>query len=177
MLRGSAVGKMRILTTDERCIYSFPMKPSRTQEAQGIEAALLRCTCFNLRKAARAVTQMYDGFLRPSGLRATQFSLLMLIRGMGPIRITELAEEAVMDRTTLKRNVELLEREGLVRIQPGADARVREVSLTPAAEKRLAAALPLWQRAQAHVTSQLGQGRADRLLADLSAAVATAERV
>ena len=141
-----------------------------------VEAAVLRCTCFNLRKAARAVTQMYDEFLRPSGLRTTQFSLLMLIRGLGPVRITELAEKAVMDRTTLKRNIELLEREGLVRIQPGSDARVREVSLTAAAAERLVEALPLWQRAQAHVTRELGRGRADRLLSDLSAAVATAER-
>ncbi len=141
-----------------------------------VQAAVLRCTCFSLRKAARAVTQMYDEFLRPSGLRATQFSLLMLIRGLGPIRITDLAEEAVMDRTTLKRNIELLEREGLVRIQPGSDARVREVSLTAAAAERLAEALPLWHRAQAHVTRELGRGRAARLLADLSATVATAER-
>ena len=143
---------------------------------QDIQAAVLRCTCFNLRKAARAVTQMYDEFLRPSGLRSTQFSLLMLIRGMGPIRITDLSEKAVMDRTTLKRNVELLEREGLVRISPGEDARVREVSLTDAAEKRLSAAFPLWERAQAHVTGELGQGRADRLLADLFATIVTAER-
>jgi DNA-binding MarR family transcriptional regulator len=141
-----------------------------------LQAAVLRCTCFNLRKAARAVTQMYDEFLRPSGLRSTQFSLLMLIRGMGPIRITELSERAVMDRTTLKRNVDLLERQGLVRISPGADARVREVSLTTAAEKRLMEAFPLWARAQAHVTAELGPGRADRLLADLSAAVGTAAR-
>lgn len=144
--------------------------------ARAVQAAVLRCTCFNLRKAARAVTQMYDEFLRPSGLRATQFSLLMLIRGMGPIRITDLADQAVMDRTTLKRNVELLQRQGLVRIRPGSDARVREVSLTPAAEERLNDALPLWQRAQAHVGRELGQGRTDRLLADLAAAVATAER-
>jgi DNA-binding MarR family transcriptional regulator len=118
---------------------------------------------------------MYDDFLRPSGLRSTQFSLLMLVRGMGPIRVTDLAEEAVMDRTTLKRNLELLERDGLVRIEPGEDARVREVSVTRAAEARLAAALPLWQKAQTHVTTELGDDRAERLLADLSAAIATTE--
>lgn len=145
-----------------------------TRGAQSPEAAVLRCTCFNLRKAARAITQTYDEFLRPSGLRATQFSLLMSIRGMGPVRISELAEHAVMDRTTLKRNVELLEREGLVRVRPGTDARVREVSLTAAAEQRLAQALPLWRRAQAHVTRELGEGRTDRLLSDLSAVVAAA---
>jgi DNA-binding MarR family transcriptional regulator len=151
------------------------MSTSHPRIGQSAQAAVLRCTCFNLRKAARAVTQLYDEFLRPSGLRATQFSLLMLIRGMGPIRVTELADEAVMDRTTLKRNLELLEREGMVRIQPGADARVREVSLTADAEERLATALPLWQRAQAHVTRELGQGRAERLLTDLAAAIATTE--
>jgi DNA-binding MarR family transcriptional regulator len=150
------------------------MSQSLSQPADDVQAAVLRCTCFNLRKAARAVTQMYDDFLRPSGIRSTQFSLLMLIRGLGPIGITELADKAVMDRTTLKRNLELLQREGLVRVTTGADARVREVSLTAAAEKRLVEALPLWRRAQAHNTGELGAARSGRLLGDLSAAVRTA---
>ena len=80
-----------------------------------------------------------------------------------------------MDRTTLKRNLELLERDGLVRIEAGEDARVREVSLTTMAGQRLAAALPLWERAQEHVTRQLGENRVNRLLSDLSAAIATTE--
>lgn len=136
--------------------------------------ALRDCTCFNLRKAARAVTQRYDEFLRPARLRATQFSLLAVLAEAGPVSIGQLAEAAVTDRTTLKRNLELLERDGLVRIRPGTDARVREVSLTPAARKRLAAAIPLWQQAQAHLIGQLGDARAGRFLADLSAAVAAA---
>ncbi len=152
------------------------MSRTHTPKPEDIQSAVLRCTCFNLRKAARAVTQMYDEFLRPSGLRCTQFSLLMLIRGLGPVRITDLAEQAVMDRTTLKRNLELLERQGLVRVEAGEDARERQVRLTSEAEERLAKALPLWRRAQAHVTGELGQGRADRLLGDLSAAIVTAER-
>jgi DNA-binding MarR family transcriptional regulator len=103
----------------------------------------------------------------------TQFSLLMLIRGAGRVRITDLAEAAVMDRTTLQRNVALLERDGLVRIEPGDDARVREVVLTRTAEARLAAAFPYWERAQIQVTRRLGQGRANRLLGDLTAAIAS----
>jgi DNA-binding MarR family transcriptional regulator len=141
---------------------------------QATLAAVQRCTCFNLRKAARAVTQYYDEVLRPSGLRTTQFSLLMVLRAAGPLRLTDLAEQAVMDRTTLKRNLELLQRERLVRIQPGADARVREVSLTDAARRRLDAALPLWEQAHAEVTGRLGRARQERLLADLSAAVEAA---
>jgi DNA-binding MarR family transcriptional regulator len=138
-------------------------------------AAVQSCTCFNLRKAARAVTQLYDEFLRPANLRATQFSLLGVLAQVGTATITELADAAVMDRTTLKRNLELLEREGLVEIRPGTDARVREVSLTAAAHARLLAALPYWEQAQAHLTSQLGTTRTHRFLSDLSAAVAAAQ--
>jgi hypothetical protein len=43
------------------------------------------CVCSNLRMAARAVTQLYDQILRQSGLRATQFSILAGVRGVGPI--------------------------------------------------------------------------------------------
>jgi DNA-binding MarR family transcriptional regulator len=141
---------------------------------QQMSAAVRKCTCFNLRKATRAVTQLYDDFLRPTGLRVTQFSLLTVLREAGKLRITDLAELAVMDRTTLKRNLELLQREGLVRIHAGEDARVREVSLTLAAERKLSAALPYWAKAQAHVTGNLGQTRSDQLLSHLSAAIRAA---
>ncbi len=137
-------------------------------------AAVQQCTCFNLRKAARAVTQYYDEVLRPSGLRATQFSLLMVLRAAGTLSMTELADMAVMDRTTLKRNLDLLERERLVRVRAGEDARVREVSLTDAAVQRLDAALPYWEAAHSRVTGKLGRGRSERLLADLAAAVEAA---
>ncbi len=137
-------------------------------------AALRDCACFNLRKAARAVTQLYDEFLRPANLRTTQFSLLTVLEQAGMVSISQLAELAVMDRTTLTRNLELLDREGLVRVRPGSDARVREVSLTPAGRTRLLAALPLWERAQSHVTSRLGPARTQRFVADLAAAVSAA---
>ncbi len=134
------------------------------------------CTCFNLRKATRAVTQLYDDILRPSGLRATQFNLLSVIWIMGTVSITRLAEQAVIDRTTLARNLDLLKKQGLVRIQAGEDARVREVSLTPTGHDSVMAAFPHWKKAQVLVTKNLGAGRVDRLLDDLSAAVAAAHK-
>jgi DNA-binding MarR family transcriptional regulator len=150
-------------------------KPSRTPQPGRLDDPR-NCVCFNLRKAARAVTQVYDDILRPTGLRATQHSLLYVIQLSGTVSISTLAERAVMDRTTLARNLDLLEREGLVRIQPGEeDARVREVTLTEAAKKKLAAALPYWEKAQAQVTQRLGRGRSDQLLSDLFATVAAAE--
>jgi len=130
------------------------------------------CACFSVRRAARAVTQLYDDVLRPSGLRATQFSLLAVIRLTGTGTITALADAAVMDRTTLTRNLKPLAEAGLVAVREGEDARVRKVTLTAAGRTRLAAAQPYWEQAQRRMTDALGQPRMDSLLADLSSAVA-----
>jgi len=136
--------------------------------------ALTDCTCFNLRKAARAVTQVYDQALRPFGLRITQYSLLEVIGRRGTVSITELAEAAVMDRTTLTRNLRVLLRDGLIRIKVGQDIRVREVTLTPGAKEKLTLARSGWAKAQAHMRDTLGPARVKRLLGDLSAAVGAA---
>jgi DNA-binding MarR family transcriptional regulator len=133
------------------------------------------CACFNIRKATRAVTQFYDDLLRPSGLRTTQFTLLLLLRGRGPTSINGLAEAAGTDRTTLTRNLAILEERRLVHIRPGEDARVRVVELTEAGDEAASAAFPLWQQAQEMVATRIGEQRLVRLLADLSAAVRAVE--
>jgi DNA-binding MarR family transcriptional regulator len=132
------------------------------------------CACFNIRKAARVVTQLYDDILRPSGLRTTQLTLLMLLRGHGPMNINGLANAAMTDRTTLTRNLAVLEEQQLVRIQPGKDARVRVAELTEKGDEAIDIAFPLWQRAQTLITARLGRDGLPRLLSELSAAVEAA---
>jgi len=77
------------------------------------------CVCFNVRKAARAVTQLYDERMRPFGLRVTQLAILGKTLLLEPVTVTQLAEVAVTDRTTLTRNLRLLEQQGLIRIDGG----------------------------------------------------------
>ncbi len=125
------------------------------------------CLCFELRKAARATSRAYDEALAPSGLRVTQFSLLIVIQTLGRPSLTELAEAAVMERTTLTRNLRLLEREKLVASEPGEDRRQRFVRLTARGKTRLEAALPHWHAAQGRMSEQLGKTRRERLLRDL----------
>ncbi len=129
------------------------------------------CLCFNLRKAARAVTQLYDAALEPAGLRATQFSLLAVLDGRDPVTITDLARAMVMDRTTLTRNLRPLEKQGLVAIAPGDDRRTREVSLTRRGRRTLATAVPRWRHAQTRMLDTLGDRRARHLLGELSGAI------
>lgn len=132
------------------------------------------CACFNLRKAARAVTQMYDGALQPLGLRATQFTVLAQIEHRGPINISELAARLVMDRTTLSRDLGPLEKRGWVRIVAGDDRRTRAVNLTAKGRALLKAALPVWRQAQKKITGSLGADAYSGLLGNLSSTVAIA---
>jgi DNA-binding MarR family transcriptional regulator len=130
------------------------------------------CVCFNLRKAARAITQLYDERIRWKGLRTTQLSILgaMLVRG--PMTVSRLAEATVTDRTTLTRNLRLLERRRFIRVEPGRDRREREVSLTDRGREALARAYPRWKEAQAHVAKRFGRERLERLVSDLAGVVA-----
>jgi DNA-binding MarR family transcriptional regulator len=114
------------------------------------------------------VTQLYDDALRPSGLRVTQFSLLVILQGNSPLSISELAVRSGTDRTTLTRNASLLEAEGLVKIESGADARVRLLSLTAAGSRAVEDAYPRWAAVQDALSRQIGSDVLVRLLRDLS---------
>lgn len=135
-----------------------------------------RCVCFNLRKAARAVTQLYDSYLRPSGLRGTQLTLLMAARGVGPVQISRLAKGTIMDRTTLTRNLRVLERKKLITIKTGLDRRAREIALTDRGHDVLMKAMPLWGKAQAYVQKGIGGEVLKRFLEDLSKFVSLARK-
>ncbi len=130
------------------------------------------CACFNLRKVTRAVTQLYDELLLPAGLRVMQFSLLVAVQMAGPVGVTHLAEITVMDRTTLTRNLELLQKQGLIEVAAGADRRSRIVTITPEGNAAIAEALPFWKKAQSHVVNSLGQERWADMLTDLRELVA-----
>jgi DNA-binding MarR family transcriptional regulator len=125
------------------------------------------CTCSRLRRATRAVTQLYDDALAPAGLRVTQLSLLRTLQREGTLRIGDLAGRNLLDRTALSRNLDPLADRKLVAIAPGRDARTREVKLTRQGIAAIAAAAPHWERAQQEVARQVGRGRLDALYAVL----------
>ena len=127
------------------------------------EEMIAVCACFNLRKATRVVTQLFDQALSPSGLRSTQLPILLTLALTPSASMSSLAEQMMMDRTTLTRNLMPLERRALIQIVPGGDRRIREVRLTEAGRKAAAAATPLWEEAQARVIQALGQEQSQGL--------------
>ena len=141
------------------------VRPRKTSE---------ECNCFAMRAAARHLSQSYDRFLAPSGLRTTQFSILARLKRKGPLTINALAEDMVMDRTTLGRNVLPLQRDGLITIKSAAsDRRAKELRLTKAGEKRLQEAFEGWSQAQARFDAAFGEKRAADLRTLLRAAAAS----
>ena len=119
------------------------------------------CNCLALRQAARQVTQFYDRFLAPSGVRATQYSILAKLRRAGPMTINALAADMVMDRTTLGRNILPLQRDGLIAVgRSTTDRRSKDLRLTRAGATRFAAASAAWTRAQAAFERAFGAERA-----------------
>jgi DNA-binding MarR family transcriptional regulator len=153
------------------------MRPRSNRPFQDRCAAVgATCACFAIRRASRAVTQLYDEVLQPSRLRVTQFTVLVALSLAGPVPITRLGDRLVMDRTTLTRNLRPLQKQGWIATAPGEDGRVRVVTLTTQGERALAKALPLWRQAQARIVGRLGAGRLARLQGDLSELVALARR-
>jgi DNA-binding MarR family transcriptional regulator len=132
---------------------------------------LSRCVCNTLRMVTRAVTQLYDDILRPSGLRVTQFSILATIARLGEANLRQLEDALTIDQTTLTRSLNVLQRDGLIERAPHPDGRIKAMRLTAKGRRVLEIARPLWAQAQHKVLRELGtkawadaQGRLTHLL-------------
>jgi DNA-binding MarR family transcriptional regulator len=126
--------------------------------------------CFAIRQAARYVSQLYDRHLAQVGLTITQFSILNRIRRAAPMTMKRLADEMVMERTTLVRALQPLQRDGLLLSRIGeAKSRELALSLTEAGEVKLVAARLLWRAAQDEFERRFGAQRAASLRRELFA--------
>ncbi len=107
------------------------------------------CVCLGLNRAARATARRYDAALKPIGITSGQFSILSALTGDTKLTIGHMAERLGLERTSLKRNLEPLESQGLLRvINDKNDRRQRLVVATKDGLALLERAYPLWQAAQ-----------------------------
>lgn len=141
------------------------------QMNQAYDSINPQCCCFNLRKVTRAITQHYDRYLEPAGIRATQFTLLVALNSTSAKTLTEIAESLVMDRTTLTRNLKPLEKLGLIASTHTMDKRSKAYVLTEKGKEVVDRGIPLWQEAQRTVVGVLGEDRYRALLGELDQVV------
>jgi len=137
---------------------------------------ILPCGCANLRRAARAISQIYDVELRETGLTIAQFTLLQALTLAGRITQSGLGELLVLDSTTLTRTLRTIQRRGWIRRLPGQDGRSRVVVLTSAGRSVFERAVPAWNRAQAILRARVGRRRWDALMKELSRIARPASR-
>jgi DNA-binding MarR family transcriptional regulator len=161
--------RMPPLDKGELYVYTCFMSDF-SPEAKLAIANQIPATCMGLhiRRASRILTQMYDVALRPMGLEANQFTLLVAIHLFQSVPITRLAQELFTDQTTMTRNVKLLAKQGLVVITPGKDRRIKLISLTTEGQTALEQALPVWEQVQTELMQQFGKQNWQTLLSLLS---------
>jgi DNA-binding MarR family transcriptional regulator len=124
------------------------------------------CYCTSIRRATRRLTALYDGALEPVGINVAQFGLLRRLgrSSPSPLSIQELAERSELERSTVARNIRVLEKHGLVELRGSTED--RRASMIFLSDKGLAAleqADPLWRSAQRQVEKMLGRGTASKL--------------
>lgn len=126
------------------------------------------CLNLSLRRTSRLITNYYDSALKPSGLRITQFTLLAAISYEVDPSITDLSRLTDIDRTTLQRSLDILNRDGLIKIEKKEIGNVRSISLTKKGEITLTKAIEIWKETQKLITEELGKSEFKQTLKNLS---------
>ena|ERR1043166_7226219 len=134
---------------------------------------VLPCACANLRRAARAVTRLYNRELLSDGIEITQFTLMMTLQRVGEISQGELGEILAIDSTSLTRMLKLLKDHGWVQAKEGDDRRFRLFRLTKAGREKVQQCLPHWNHAQEQLRAALGE----KTMGELGAVLAEVTRV
>jgi DNA-binding MarR family transcriptional regulator len=114
------------------------------------------CFCLASRQAARRITRLYDSRMQQSGIRATQFTILSQLMLRGEMPIGKLAAILGMERTTLTRNLTLLEQQKWISSKAGDDPRSRMIAITAQGRGMVRRGFPYWSKAQAQVGKMLG---------------------
>ena len=126
------------------------------------------CVGSNLRKTSRVVTQLYDKFLQSTGLKITQYSMLVNIVRHKGVSISKLGEIMLLDQTTATRNVNNLKKNGLVNITKDKnDSRAKIITITDLGIKKLKEANPIWVQIQERIINDIGKEQYKRFLETL----------
>ncbi len=135
----------------------------------------MKCYCGSLRQVTRVITQLYDRYLKPSGMITAQFSLLRFIVANRGARTSDLAKALLIDTSTLTRTLANLQLLGWIAQEVSEDRRERRWVITREGGKRLNRAIPLWEQAQAELDEKVGAGdmrRLARTVSEISAKLA-----
>src|SRR4051794_18961527 len=137
--------------------------PSKQVPPTAAEIIAAECLAVRVRALNRAVTALYDDALRPHGLRVGQLNLLVAVARMGTARPADLCRALCMDKSTLSRDVEVMQRNGWLEVED-AGGRSRPLRLSPEGQALLERVAPAWRKAQAQARTLIGDDGAEAVL-------------
>jgi len=114
------------------------------------------CASLNFRRTSRIVTRLYDTVMQESGVRSTQFAILVGIVKLQPVDMGTLAKVLMLDSSTLTRSLRLLQKERMIAISKRSQMRRRFLKLTHSGQKALQRSLPLWRAAHQRFLAEVG---------------------
>lgn len=119
------------------------------------------CYCTNLRRSANVISDLYDNELKETGLTISQYYLLINLSRLESANITHWANRVGLDRSTMVRNIKLLETRKLIQ---QAEGNGKTFKLSETGEKLLEMAIPAWERAQKKIETILGKEETEYIL-------------
>lgn len=122
------------------------------------------CACIMLRRAASAVTEMYDESLRKFGISLNQYSIMINLSRIGVATTTELADRIGLERSTLVRNLKAIIAQGYIENISDEKKRDNRLQVTEAGRELLRQAAPKWQAAQDKIIDRLGADGTKQLM-------------
>jgi DNA-binding MarR family transcriptional regulator len=139
------------------------VKKKAVRDGSPAAASPQGCTNLKLHQLGRRVARLYDAEVRSLGLKGTQYSLLSYVVKLGPIQPGALAAAIGIAPSTLTRNLQPLQAQGWIAIEPGVDARSLLVSATESGQALRAQAQRAWKRSQLELNARLGEERVVQL--------------
>jgi len=133
-------------------------------ETQNMSLPMLPCLCGSVRRAARALTQVYEKALTPTGLTATQMTILQVLARVAEVTQGRLGEILAMDSTSLTRTLAVMSRKAWIDERRGTDRREKWLSLSIAGKRKLKSAEPVWEQVQRQLRRELGDDGWDQLV-------------
>ena len=122
------------------------------------------CVGARVRMLSRTMTRMYDEALRPLGIKFTQMNILAVVTSAGPIQPTTVADRLSLEKSTLSRNLKMLESKGWLEVVPGEAGNTQLLQATAKGAALIEKATPAWRQVQNELVSLLGKRSATDLL-------------
>ncbi|MAQ07113.1 MAG: hypothetical protein CMN50_05375 [SAR116 cluster bacterium] len=117
------------------------------------------CNCYTIRKISSKISKIYDNALNTVDLKITQYAILKYIIILKKTSLKNLSTAMDYNRSTLGRNIRVLERKKLIRFNKGEDKREVEITITDDGQKIFKIARQSWENINNQISENLGKNK------------------